>query len=66
MIDNLMTVAAREEGLPLTVETCHHYLNLTSEEIPDRATQYKCCPPIRETGNQVWSQSVCSLLSIVV
>ena len=50
---NTITEAAREEGLPLTVETCHHYLNLTSENIPDRATQYKCCPPIRETGNQV-------------
>ena len=48
-----MILAARSEGLPLTVETCHHYLNLVSEKIPDRATQYKCCPPIREASNQV-------------
>ena len=44
--------AARLEGLPLTLETCHHYLNLNSEDIPDRATQYKCCPPIRDLSNQ--------------
>lgn len=44
--------SARREGLPLTVETCHHYLNLSAETIPARATQYKCCPPIRESGNQ--------------
>jgi len=44
--------AARAEGLPLTVETCHHYLNLVAEEIPARATQYKCCPPIRSSSNQ--------------
>ena len=44
--------AARAEGLPLTVETCHHYLNLTAAEIPARATQYKCCPPIRDELNQ--------------
>jgi len=44
--------AARAEGLPLSVETCHHYLNLTAEEIPARATQFKCCPPIRSSINQ--------------
>ena len=30
---------ARKEGIPLTVETCHHYLNLNSETIPNNATQ---------------------------
>ncbi|XP_078696789.1 allantoinase, mitochondrial-like [Branchiostoma floridae x Branchiostoma belcheri] len=43
---------ARQRGLPLTVETCHHYLTLCAEDIPDRATQFKCCPPIRERNNQ--------------
>ena len=47
-----LITAARAEGLPLTVETCHHYLNLTSEEVPPKATQYKCCPPIRSRDNQ--------------
>lgn len=39
-------------GAPLTVETCHHYLALEAETIPNGATQYKCCPPIREKYNQ--------------
>ena len=44
--------AARAEGLSVTVETCPHYLTFTAEEIPDGATQYKCCPPIRESANR--------------
>ncbi|XP_070561330.1 allantoinase, mitochondrial-like [Ptychodera flava] len=43
---------ARAQGAPLTVETCHHYLTLAAEKIPNGATQYKCCPPIREQTNQ--------------
>ena len=39
--------AARSRGLPLTVETCPHYLTFAAEEIPDGATEYKCAPPIR-------------------
>jgi allantoinase len=48
---------AREEGLPLTVETCPHYLWFAAEEIEEGATQYKCCPPIRERENRqkLWS-----------
>lgn len=40
--------AAKGEGLPMTVETCPHYLTFAAEEIPDGATQYKCAPPIRD------------------
>ena len=39
--------AARTEGLPITVETCPHYLTFCAEEIPDGATLFKCAPPIR-------------------
>jgi allantoinase len=39
--------AARAGGLPLTVETCPHYLTFAAEEIPDGATEFKCAPPIR-------------------
>ena len=46
-------IEARKAGAPLTVETCHHYLSLEAETIPDGATQYKCCPPIRGKSNQV-------------
>ena len=44
--------AARTEGLPLTVETCPHYLALRAEDVPSAATQFKCCPPIRDGANQ--------------
>ncbi|MEF2975780.1 allantoinase AllB [Subtercola sp. YIM 133946] len=44
--------AARAEGLRLTVETCPHYLSFAAEGIPDGATQYKCCPPIRDEANR--------------
>jgi len=47
-----MLAAAKAEGLPITVETCPHYLSLDEEHIPDGATQYKCCPPIRDAANQ--------------
>ncbi|MEU5576709.1 allantoinase AllB [Streptomyces huasconensis] len=47
-----LIAAARREGVRLTVETCPHYLTLTAEEVPDGASEFKCCPPIREAGNQ--------------
>jgi allantoinase len=43
--------AARAEGLPVTVETCPHYLHLAAETILDRATLSKCAPPIRSREN---------------
>jgi allantoinase len=42
---------AKEEGLPLTVETAQHYLFFTAEKIPDGGTEYKCAPPIRQKAN---------------
>ena len=44
--------AARDEGLPITVETCPHYLHFAAEAIPDGATLLKCAPPIRSKENQ--------------
>jgi allantoinase len=48
---------AKRMGLPVTAETCPHYLAFVAEEIPDGATEYKCCPPIRERENceRLWS-----------
>ena len=43
---------ARAEGLPLTVETCPHYLTLAAEEIADGAIEFKCAPPIRGAENR--------------
>jgi allantoinase len=44
--------AARAEGLPITVETCPHYLRLEAEAILDGATLCKCAPPIRSHENR--------------
>lgn len=43
--------AAKQKGLPLTVETAQHYLYFTAEEIGEGQTQFKCAPPIRERAN---------------
>ncbi|MBS1123018.1 MAG: Allantoinase [Deltaproteobacteria bacterium] len=43
---------ARAQGLPITAETCPHYLHFTAEAIPDGATPFKCAPPIREAANR--------------
>jgi allantoinase len=43
---------ARTEGLPLSAETCPHYLFFDAEEAPAGATEYKCAPPIRERANR--------------
>ena len=44
--------AARSDGLPVTVETCPHYLHFTAETIARRATLFKCAPPIRSRENR--------------
>jgi allantoinase len=51
-----MLRAARGRGVPITVETCPHYLHFAAERIPDGATQYKCAPPIRgaKTREALW------------
>jgi allantoinase len=47
-----MLADTRRDGIRVTAETCPHYLVLTSEEVPDGATQFKCCPPVREASNR--------------
>jgi allantoinase len=44
--------AAKAAGLPVTAETCPHYLTLRAEDVPDGGTQFKCCPPIRGGANR--------------
>ncbi len=47
---------AKEAGLPITAETCPHYLLFNAEDISDGDTRYKCAPPIRErdNNNRLW------------
>lgn len=59
---------ARAERLPLTVETCPHYLTLVAEEIPDGATAFKCAPPIRDRANRelLWGALAGGLIQLIV
>lgn len=59
---------AKEAGLKLTVETCPHYLTFAAEEIPDGATEFKCCPPIRERENreQLWNALANRTIDMIV
>lgn len=59
---------AKAEGLPITAETCPHYLGLVAEEIPDGATEYKCAPPIRERDNRerLWAGLLDRTIDFVV
>ncbi len=60
--------AAKKEGLPLTVETCYHYLYFQSEEMPSGQPRFKCCPPIREHANreQLWEALADGTIDLVV
>jgi allantoinase len=58
---------ARREGLPLSAETCPHYLHFTAETIPDGATPFKCAPPIRDAANReaLWKALADGVLDFV-
>jgi allantoinase len=60
--------AARAEGLPVSVETCPHYLHFCAEEIPDGATLCKCAPPIRarENREKLWQGLRDGIIDLVV
>jgi allantoinase len=60
--------AARADGVPVSVETCPHYLTLTAEEVPDGDTRFKCCPPVRESGNRdaLWQGLADGVIDMVV
>ncbi|MDG4782162.1 allantoinase AllB [Micromonospora sp. WMMD961] len=63
-----LIAAARSAGVTVTAETCPHYLCLTAEEVPDGATEYKCCPPIRDRANQdrLWAGLAAGVVDCVV
>jgi allantoinase len=60
--------AARADGVRITAETCPHYLALTAEEIADGATQFKCCPPIRDAANcdALWDGLAAGVIDAIV
>ena len=60
--------AARADGVRVTVETCPHYLSFEAAGVADGATQYKCCPPIRDAGNRerLWTALADGDVDVVV
>ncbi len=63
-----LVAAARRDGVTVTAETCPHYLALAAEDIPDGATQYKCCPPVRDKANadRLWEALASGAVDCVV
>lgn len=59
---------AKRDGLNITAETCPHYLSFAAEDVPDGATEFKCCPPIRERENreQLWQALRDGTLDMIV
>jgi allantoinase len=59
---------AKSEGLPVTVETCPHYLYFSAEQIADGSTLCKCAPPIRSDANreQLWQALREGVINFVV
>jgi len=48
---------AKFDRVPITAETCPHYLTFAGEEIAEGATEFKCAPPIRHSHHReaLWS-----------
>ncbi len=59
---------ARASGLPVTIETCPHYVHFVAEEISDGSTLRKCAPPIRSRDNreQLWQALREGVIDLVV
>jgi len=51
-----LVAGARALGLAVTAETCPHYLTLDADAVPAGATEFKCCPPVRDarTREALW------------
>jgi allantoinase len=59
---------ARSDGVRVSAETCPHYLTLHAGDIADGATEFKCCPPIRDAANAdaLWRALADGLITCVV
>jgi allantoinase len=63
-----LLAAAKADGVRVTAETCPHYLTLHADDIADGATEFKCCPPIRDAANAdaLWTALADGLIDCVV
>jgi allantoinase len=63
-----MLAEAKGCGVRITAETCPHYLTFVAEDIPDGATQFAACPPIRDEHNRglLWQGLADGTLDMIV
>jgi allantoinase len=63
-----MIAGAKAAGIRLTVETCPHYLYFAAEQVPEGATEFKCCPPVRDSINReaLWRGLEAGVIDCVV
>jgi allantoinase len=63
-----MIAGAKGAGIRLTAETCPHYLYFAAEQVPDGATEFKSCPPIRDAVNReaLWRGLEAGVIDCVV
>jgi allantoinase len=63
-----LVAEAHREGLPMTAETCPHYLALAAEDVEDGRTEFKCAPPVRERANRdaLWDALLDGTIGLVV
>ena len=63
-----MIARARRDGITISAETCPHYLVFSSDDVPDGATTFKVCPPIREAEHRtrLWEYLRRGVLDMVV
>ena len=63
-----MIAGAKAAGIRLTAETCPHYLYFASEQVPEGATEFKCCPPVRDSVNReaLWRGVEAGVIDCVV
>jgi allantoinase len=63
-----LIAGAQAAGLRLTAETCPHYLFFAAEQVPEGATEFKCCPPIRDAINReaLWRALEAGVITSVV
>lgn len=63
-----LIAAAKREGLPITAETCPHYLTFDADDIPDGGTEFAACPPIRRGAHRrhLWTALGDGVLDMIV
>ena len=59
---------AKRDGVPLSAESCPHYLALDAEAVPDGRTEFKCAPPLRDARNReaLWAALRAGVIEMVV